>query len=112
MQGDSRVPCAMAAIGGRSLLLSFDLEDYNQLIDRDRCQADWDRRGFGLERQVAAVSSLLDELDAHATFFCLGVTAPHYPDLVRAIVARGDEVACHGYVHKPVFSQTRDGFRA
>ena len=94
------------------LLLSFDFEDWHQLVHRGLGQTDWDTRGHALERQTAAIFELLDELEATATFFVLGITAERYPDLVRAIAAKGYEVACHGYEHRRVPTQSRDEFRA
>ena len=94
------------------LILSFDLEDWHQLVHRDLGDPDWDRRHEAFERQVAAVLGLLDELGVTATFFVLGVCARSYPDAVREIAARGHELACHGDAHERVHAQTRDAFRA
>ena len=94
------------------LLLSIDFEDWHQLVHRRLGRADWDRRGPALERQTEAVLGLLDELGVRATFFVLGMTAARYPDLVRETVARGHELACHGYAHERVYDQSRDAFRA
>ena len=94
------------------LLLSFDFEDWHQLVHRGLGRSDWDRRGPALERQTAATLDLLDELGARATFFVLGMTAERYPDLVQGIAAKGHEVACHGYAHRRVPTQSRDEFRA
>lgn len=102
---------AIAADPGKPLLLSFDLEDYNQLVGRNLGLTGWDRRGGAFERQMAAVFGLLDEVSAHATFFLLGTTMRHYPEIVQEIAARGDEVACHGFEHRPVFEQGPDEFR-
>lgn len=43
---------------------------------------------------------MLDRLDLRATFFLLGMNAEKRPDLVRAIVAAGHEVASHGFSHR------------
>jgi polysaccharide deacetylase family protein (PEP-CTERM system associated) len=94
------------------LLLSFDFEDWHQLVHRALGRPDWDRRGHALERQSAAILGLLDELDAKATFFVLGMTAERYPDLVREISAKGHEIACHGFAHRRVPNQSREEFRA
>lgn len=94
------------------LLLSIDFEDWHQLVHRRLGRADWDRRGPALERQTEAVLGLLDELGVRATFFVLGMTAERYPDLVREAVARGHELACHGYAHERVHDQTRKAFQA
>ena len=93
------------------LLLSFDFEDWHQLVHRGLGRADWDSRGPALERQAAAIFELLDELGAKATFFVLGMTAQRYPDLVREIAAKGHELACHGFAHQRVPTQTRDELR-
>jgi polysaccharide deacetylase family protein (PEP-CTERM system associated) len=93
------------------LLLSFDFEDWHQLVHRRLGLADWDSRGPALERQTDAILSLLDELGVRATFFLLGMTAERYPDLVRELGARGHDLACHGYEHARVFEQSPDTFR-
>ena len=71
------------------LLLSFDFEDWHQLVHRRLGRTDWDAPGPALERQTEAIFALLDELGARATFFVLGMTAERYPDLVREIAGRG-----------------------
>jgi polysaccharide deacetylase family protein (PEP-CTERM system associated) len=93
------------------LLLSFDFEDWHQLVHRRLGRPDWDSSGAALERQAEAIFDLLEELDARATFFVLGMTAERYPDLVREIAGRGHELACHGYAHERVHSQSPDEFR-
>ena len=40
------------------------------------------------------------------------MTAERYPDLVQGIAAKGHELACHGYSHRRVPTQSRDEFRA
>ena len=94
------------------LLLSIDFEDWHQLVHRRLGRSDWDRRGPALERQTDVLLTLLDELGVKATFFVLGMTAHRYPDAVRAIAARGHEIASHGHAHERVHSQTPDSFRA
>jgi polysaccharide deacetylase family protein (PEP-CTERM system associated) len=93
------------------LLLSFDFEDWHQLVHRRLGRPDWDSSGAALERQAEAIFDLLEELGAKATFFVLGMTAERYPDLVREIAGRGHELACHGYAHERVHSQSPDEFR-
>jgi polysaccharide deacetylase family protein (PEP-CTERM system associated) len=95
-----------------ALLLSFDLEDWHQLVHRRIGRADWDRPHPAFTPQVRAVLDLLDELNARATFFLLGMTVANYPDLVEEIVARGHEPASHGFAHLRVPEQTRSEFQA
>ncbi len=96
----------------QKLLLSIDFEDWHQLVHRRLGFADWDKPHPALERQTAWLLDLLDELDARATFFLLGMTVANQPELVAEIVRRGHEAACHGYLHTRVYEQTRDEFRA
>jgi polysaccharide deacetylase family protein (PEP-CTERM system associated) len=97
--------------GRPSLLLSFDLEDWHQLVHRRYGRTDWDQRHPAFERQVDVILALLDELGARATFFVLGITAARYPDVVRRLADGGHELACHGYAHTRVYTQSRDEFR-
>jgi len=94
------------------LLLSIDFEDWHQLVHRRLGLVDWDRTYAALERQTAVVLDLLDELDARATFFLLGMSVANHCDLVQEVVRRGHEPACHGQTHTRVYEQTRDEFRA
>ena len=100
-------------MGGRpKLLLSIDFEDWHQLVHRRLGFADWDRPHAVLERQAAQLFDLLDELDARATFFLLGMTVANHRELVTEIVQRGHEPASHGYTHARVYDQSRAEFRA
>jgi polysaccharide deacetylase family protein (PEP-CTERM system associated) len=94
------------------LLLSIDFEDWHQLVHRRLGLPDWDRPHAALEVQTAELLDLLDELDARATFFLLGMTVANHGDLVAEIVHRGHEPACHGHAHARVYEQTREEFRA
>jgi peptidoglycan/xylan/chitin deacetylase (PgdA/CDA1 family) len=94
------------------LLLSIDFEDWHQLVHRRLGFADWDRPHAVLERQTAYLLDLLDELDAKATFFLLGMTVAQHREVVAEVVRRGHEAASHGYTHARVYDQPRDEFRA
>lgn len=98
--------------GRPALLLSFDVEDWHQLVHRRYGREDWDRRHPAFERQVRTILDLLDDLGARATFFVLGMTAARYADVVAGVAERGHDIACHGYAHARVYDQTRDEFRA
>jgi len=101
-----------APLMGDTLLLSFDFEDWHQLVHRRLGLPDWDKVNPAFPRQVRTALDLLDEIGATATFFLLGMTAKNYPELVEELVARGHEPACHGFAHRRVFEQTADDFRA
>jgi polysaccharide deacetylase family protein (PEP-CTERM system associated) len=99
-----------SAGGSPPLLLSVDFEDWHQLVRRRIGVADWERPGPALPGQTARLLDLLDELEAHATFFILGMSARAHPGLVEQVAARGHEIGCHGDQHRPVHSQSRDEF--
>jgi hypothetical protein len=41
----------------------------------------------------------------------LGWIAERYPSLIRRIQKEGHEIACHGYAHKLIYTQSREEFR-
>ena len=82
--------------------LTIDVEDYFQVsafapfIERSA----WDSIPCRAEANVQRILALLAEHDAKATFFTLGWIAERHPEIVRAIVAQGHEIASHGYGHQ------------
>ena len=78
--------------------LTIDVEDYFQVsaFAPYIARGDWDRRECRIERILA----LLARHEARATFFALGWIAERYPQMIRAIVAQGHELASHGYGHE------------
>ena len=102
-----------ASGGGRAMtfVLSFDFEDWHQLVLRRIGRADWRDGSAEFEQHLASLLALLDELRVSATFFVAGVTADRHPQALRDVVAQGHEVACHGYEHRRAFRQGPDAFR-
>jgi len=94
--------------------LTIDVEDYFQVsalapyIPREQ----WDSRECRVERNVERILLMLDESQTRATFFTLGWVAERYPQLVRAIVAGGHELASHGYGHQRASDLSEAGFSA
>lgn len=62
--------------------------------------------------QVARLLDLLEGAGARGTFFVLDAVAAADPALVRAIAARGHEVASHGHDHRRLAEQAPAQFRA
>lgn len=94
--------------------LSVDVEDWFQVgafedvIERDQ----WALLDDRVDRNVHEILDLFDEVGASATFFTLGWVAVRHGALLREIVARGHEVASHGWDHARVFRMTREEFGA
>jgi peptidoglycan/xylan/chitin deacetylase (PgdA/CDA1 family) len=55
-------------------------------------------------RITPSVLDLLDQVEARATFFCIGQRAAACPELVREIVGRGHLVENHSYRHSNLFA--------
>jgi peptidoglycan-N-acetylglucosamine deacetylase len=98
--------------GASSFSLSVDVEDYFQVwafsnvIKRDS----WDGFALRVGDTTRAVLDMVDARGAKATFFTLGWVGERDPALVREIVARGHELASHGYDHTKVNQQSREAF--
>lgn len=93
--------------------LTVDVEDYFQVsaFEQHIDRSDWDRLPSRVERNVHRILEMLAAAETHATFFTLGWIAEHHPQVVRAIVAQGHELASHGYGHWRANRQTRAQFR-
>jgi polysaccharide deacetylase family protein (PEP-CTERM system associated) len=93
--------------------LTIDVEDYYHVTGFESVipRADWDSYKSRVERNTLRLLDLLDAHQTRATFFVLGWVAERHPHLVRAIHARGHEVASHGYAHQRIYTQTPAQFR-
>jgi polysaccharide deacetylase family protein (PEP-CTERM system associated) len=102
-----------AQLPPRRHLLTVAVEDYFQvvafkkLIDANH----WHRFEQRIERNTQRTLDLLDEFGVKATFFTLGWVADEMPEVVRAIAARGHEVASKGYLHRTIQDMTPGEFR-
>lgn len=88
--------------------MSVDVEDYYQVsafagvVPRSA----WPDYPSRVEDSTRRVLDLFAASGVRATFFVLGCVARRHPDLVRAIVAAGHELASHGHDHYRVGEQT------
>ena len=92
--------------------MTIDVEDYyhvsafNSIIRFE----DWEKYESRVEDNIRRILLILDEYNTKATFFVLGWIAEHYPEIVEEIHNRRHEVACHGYSHQLIYSQTPESF--
>ena len=91
-------------------ILTFDLEDWYQLVHR-RITGELIAPRDTVIRQMEGLLALLDTHSVKATFFVLGMVAERYGDLVRRIAAAGHEIASHGYSHRLVHQLSQEQFR-
>lgn len=94
--------------------LTVDVEDYfhvtafNDVID----SRDWSGMESRVEANTHRLLDIFDDAGVKATFFVLGWVAERQPELVRELVKRGHELACHGYSHQLIYRQDQTTFRA
>ncbi|MBO0749215.1 MAG: polysaccharide deacetylase family protein, partial [Porphyrobacter sp.] len=92
--------------------LSVDIEDWFQVgafekvIERD----DWNSLADRVERNLREILDLFDAAEVKATFFALGRVARRHGGLMHEIVARGHELASHGWDNGHVFRMDRKTF--
>jgi polysaccharide deacetylase family protein (PEP-CTERM system associated) len=93
--------------------MSVDVEDYFHVsaFEGHIRREDWDQLPCRVEGNVERVLALFAQHDVKTTFFTLGWVAERYPQLVRAIVAGGHELASHGQSHVRVQHQNPAEFR-
>lgn len=93
--------------------MTVDVEDYFQVYAFEHVLKgrDWSTFECRIPRNVERILAMFAANGVKATFFTLGWVAQQYPDLVRAIVAEGHEIASHGMRHVRVSEQTPAQFR-
>ena len=95
-------------------ILSVDVEDYfhPSEIQLSTAGQDWDALPSRVEPATRRLLDLFARHGISATFFVLGWVAERHRGLVREIVSRGHELACHSYAHQLVYDLTPAQFRA
>jgi len=93
--------------------MTVDVEDYFQVsaFERYIARVDWDHLPCRVEQNTDRILDIFARQEVSATFFTLGWVAERYPTLIKRIVERGHELACHGYSHVRVTEQSPGEFR-
>ena len=92
--------------------MTVDVEDYfhvsafEDVID----QKNWHNLPLRVEKNTYRLLELFDNYGAKSTFFTLGWVAEKCPNLIKAIVDQGHELASHGLSHKRATEMTREDF--
>jgi polysaccharide deacetylase family protein (PEP-CTERM system associated) len=94
--------------------MTVDVEEYFQVsaLETHISRTDWERIPGRIESSMERIFALFESRGVKATFFTLGWIAQRYPQLVRAMVDGGHEVASHGWEHRRACEQTPAQFRA
>lgn len=94
--------------------MTVDVEEYfhPSEVQLHPAARTWDSLPSRVCGQVERILDLFERRETVATFFVLGWVAEKHPALVRAIAARGHEIACHSYAHQLVYNLSPTEFRA
>lgn len=92
--------------------MSVDVEDYFQVsaLAHKFPKNTWKSQLLRVEIGTNKLLNLFDKHQVKATFFTLGWIANKCPELIKAIVDNGHELACHGDMHQRVSDLTQQQF--
>jgi polysaccharide deacetylase family protein (PEP-CTERM system associated) len=92
---------------------TVDVEEYFHVsaFESVAPRQDWSQYPRRLGETIPVLLERLDRFGAKGTFFVLGWVGQHSPEVVRAIVRGGHEIASHGFWHRRVTSLTPSEFR-
>lgn len=110
----SEIPSPGNVSGPLLNAFSVDVEDYYQVAAFEGAvrRESWSRYEPRVDRNTRRILGLLERHGVRATFFVLGWIAERNRELVQEIVARGHELAAHGYDHRRITELTPAEFRA
>ncbi|MFE7423632.1 polysaccharide deacetylase [Rhodococcus sp. NPDC057529] len=97
--GKKAAACFTFDVDAESALLGVSVEHGNRMSVMSH-------QAYGPLVGVPRILDLLARHEVRSTFFVPGYTARRYPDVVRAIVDGGHEIAHHGYLHEPMTGLT------
>ena len=92
--------------------LTIDFEDFSHDFKRNVLfEKDPQINEEALKKSYEYIKHLLKKLDdTKVTFFCTGIVAKKYPDIISKISNDGHEVACHYLFHDDVYRENINDF--
>jgi polysaccharide deacetylase family protein (PEP-CTERM system associated) len=92
--------------------MTVDVEDYFHVSAFEKViqKADWNSLPIRVERNTYRLLELFEKHNVKSTFFTLGWVAEQCPNLIKAIVEQGHELASHGYSHQRATEMSRQEF--
>lgn len=94
--------------------LTVDVEDYFHVSAFEKAidKKDWNNLDLRVETNTYRLLELFEQKKAKCTFFTLGWVAERCPNLIKAIVDQGHELASHGFAHQRATEMTPKQFLA
>ena len=95
-------------------VFSVDVEDWFHILDVPGAPGidSWSTLPSRVENNFQSLLDIFSDTGRQVTCFFVGWIAERFPHLVREAVARGHEIASHGYAHRLAYTMTRSEFRA
>src|SRR5688500_1930176 len=96
----------------QSHFFTVHVEDYLHVnaFESGVSRCEWDRGPVRLSHGMPLLLEALARHGARASLFVLGWVAKRQPDIGRAIVREGHEVASHGFWHQRLTTFTPEAF--
>lgn len=93
--------------------MTVDVEDYFHVaaFEENIAPTNWSDLELRVEKNTFRLLELFSEHKVKSTFFTLGWVAERCPNLIKAIVDQGHELASHSYAHQRASTQTQQEFR-
>jgi polysaccharide deacetylase family protein (PEP-CTERM system associated) len=93
--------------------MTVDVEDYFHVaaFESNIAPKNWSSLELRVEKNTYRLLDLFSQHNVKSTFFTLGWVAERCPNLIKAIVEQGHELASHSYAHQRASTQTKQEFR-
>jgi peptidoglycan-N-acetylglucosamine deacetylase len=94
--------------------MTVDVEDYFHVsaFENTINKSDWNKLPLRVEQNTYRLLELFENHGVKSTFFTLGWVAERCPNLIKAIVDQGHELASHGFAHQRITDMTKESFIA
>jgi polysaccharide deacetylase family protein (PEP-CTERM system associated) len=94
--------------------MTVDVEDYFHVsaFENTINKSDWNKLPLRVEQNTYRLLELFEKHGVKSTFFTLGWVAERCPNLIKAIVDQGHEIASHGFAHQRITEMTKESFIA
>lgn len=104
--------CRSLPVPRNTCVFSIDVEDWFHIMDLPTAPRidQWHTLPSLVEKNFIALLGMLDARGVRGTCFFLGWVAERNPGMVREAMARGHEVASHGYAHDLIYEMSPKAF--
>jgi polysaccharide deacetylase family protein (PEP-CTERM system associated) len=93
--------------------MTVDVEDYFHVaaFENNISPSQWGKYELRVEQNTYRLLELFEQHNVKSTFFTLGWVAERCPNLIKAIVDQGHELASHSYAHQRATGMTPQAFK-